>query len=294
VQVAAERPRLVVSSTDPRTSSVEEPVPYARHLETQRALIKSRLVLNAVVRDESTPKLASIKKRTDPVAWLQQNLEVTNLKDTELLTIALRPGSDCSSEDQAAIVNAVVHSYMAVIADAETAKLTDRHNQLKKLKVQYLEMLKERRETLRKLAAASRRDGGVAQIERDAQSRLLSNLINQRFQVRLERAEAETILERRKKARGAASDQGRKEIDQIEERLAVLDARGKVMDEYLSFLRAHLGQEPNSADLAEAKDEIAQVEASARRVGAEVEALAVELNAPPRVRVIETAAMPRK
>jgi chromosome segregation ATPase len=119
--------------------------------------------------------------------------------------------------------------------------------------------------------------------------------MTQRVQVRLERAEAETLLERRKKAAEAASDQARKEIGQIEDRLAVLNARGKVLDEETEKVRKRMIRaETDTLDLEGLKDDIAQMEASSRKVAAEIEALSVELNAPPRMRRIDDAALPGK
>ncbi len=294
LQVGADPPRVLFSDVDRGTAQVKEVNSYARHLETQRALIKSRLVLSAAIRDDAISKLTSIKNRTDPVAWLEQNLEVTNLKNSELLRIALRPGSKCSKEDQVAIINAVVAYYMNQVVDAEANKRISRLEQLKKLKSQYVEMLKERRETLRSLSAALRGDGGFAELEKEALSRLLYSLMTQRVQLRLERAEAETLLARRKNAAGAANDQGRKEIGQIEDRLAVLNARGNVLDEEVEKVRDRFKREPNRGELEALKDDIAQMEESSRRVGAEIQAMLAELNAPPRIRRIEDAALPGK
>ena len=118
LQVEAEAPRLMRYNADSRTAASKDLNSYARHLETQRALIKSRLVLSAALRDDAVAKLSSIKNRSDRVAWLEQNLQVTNLANSELLQVALRSGTECSNEDQVAIVNAVVRSYMAQVAGA--------------------------------------------------------------------------------------------------------------------------------------------------------------------------------
>src|SRR5207245_88924 len=114
---------------------------YLRFLQTQSAWIRSRLVLNAALHQREVSQLPSIKNRTDPIAWLQQNLEVINLKDTEFLQISLAAGSGSSGKDQAAIINAVVRAYMEEVANVDIKRRADRHAMLKKLKQKYAEIL---------------------------------------------------------------------------------------------------------------------------------------------------------
>ena len=99
-------------------------------------------------------------------------------------------------------------------------------------------------------------------------------------------------MERRRKA--AQDDATRKEIAAIEDRLAVLDARQRVLDEELERsaheMHAAAVQE---LDLKGLKDDIERMEDIARKISAEVEALNVELVAPPRIRLIDGAAPPR-
>ncbi len=132
-----------------------------------------------------------------------------------------------------------------------------------------------------------------------AQRRLLYHDFRiQQVKVRIERAGAETLLARRKGDPGAATDPVRKEITQIEDRLAVLSAGQKVLDEELEGLKGvdlgiH-GAAVQVLDLAAIKEDIAQMEDAARKVGAEVEALTVELSAPARIRLIDLAEVPHR
>ena len=67
------------------------------HFETQRVLLRSNLVLNAALKQPGVSELPSIKHRTDPIAWLQQNLEAISLKDSELLQVSLAASSGASA-----------------------------------------------------------------------------------------------------------------------------------------------------------------------------------------------------
>src|SRR5262249_48680475 len=137
LHVAVDPPRLLFSGADPSPATGTEGSAFARFLETQCALVKSRIVLEPALRDRSgntsIAELAAIKSRTDPIAWLEQNLEVTNLKNTELIQIAIRPGSDARMGDQAAIINAVVESYLNNVVNQDQNKRRERWEMLKKL-----------------------------------------------------------------------------------------------------------------------------------------------------------------
>src|SRR5262249_25213927 len=115
-QESAKRPRALVqiARQPPKilAAEVENADDYARYLKTQASLIKSRLVLTAAFRSPEVQRLPAIKSRTDPLAWLEQNLEVTNLPDTELLQVAMMASSGASGTDQASLINTVVRAYM--------------------------------------------------------------------------------------------------------------------------------------------------------------------------------------
>jgi hypothetical protein len=290
VQIARHPPRILAAE-------VEHADDYPRYLKTQASLIKSRLVLTAAFRSPEARRLAAIKGPTDPLAWLEQNLEVTNLPDTELLQVAMAAGSGASGADQAALINAVVRAYMDEVVHRDANLRRERYDRLRKISSAYAENLRERRDTLRKLSSSAERDGLLAGALKESLPRLYNELRSQQVKLRLERAEAETILARRKKAEGSATDLARKEMAQIEDRLAVVIAQEKVLDQELGRvvheLRADGSQTlSNELDRTALKDEIAQMGEAAHKVADEVEAMNVELEAPPRVRLIEEAVPP--
>ena len=95
-------------------------------------------------------------------------------------------------------------------------------------------LLREHRESLRNLSSHLGYDDPLKALKKEALPRLYQDLRIQRVKLRLERAEAETLLARRKGVPGAATDQVRsKEIAQLEDRLDVLNAGQKVLDEEL-------------------------------------------------------------
>jgi hypothetical protein len=288
VQIARQPPKVLAAE-------VENADDYARHLKTQASLIKSGLVLNTAFRTPEVRRLPAIKSQTDPVAWLKQNLEVTNLPDTELLQVAMATGAGASGTDQAALINAVIHAYMDEVVNLEFKLRRERHDRLRKISSAYAENLRERREMLRKLSSSAESDTRLAVLQNESLPRLYNDLRSQQVKLRLQRVEAETLLARRKKAEGAATDPAHKEMAQIEDRLAVAIAQEKLLGQELERvvheLRADGSQTLRNEFHREVlQDEIAQMERAASKVADEVEALNIELQAPPRIRLIEGAA----
>jgi hypothetical protein len=267
---------------------------YKRHFETQCALIRSTVVLNKALLPREVSALASIKQQGDPIAWLQQNLETTNLKDSEVLQVSLGAHSGVSKQDQATIVNAVVKAYTEEVANQYTQQRSARLDNLARLKEQYGEMLKERRSNLRKLAESLGSDallsGFDSGFDKKELARFYHSLRAQYLNLRLDRAKAETLLARRKQGEGDATEPVRKEIARLEDRLAVLSAREKVLDDELRRVSHEMrGVTSQVLDRDALKDEISQMEDTFRKISAELEALRVELGGIPRVRIIEEA-----
>jgi hypothetical protein len=283
-------PRVLFATTDNR----DDPADYPRFLRTQEALIRSRFVLSAALRDPMIARLPWLKDRPDPVAWLQKSLEVTNSKDTEILQISMATGSGLSGTDQAAVINAVTKAYMDEVVNRDAQVRQKRHETLKGYAVKYTGILKEKRENVRKLAETVGSGQPISDREKDELHRLHYDLRTRRVQLRLERSEVETLLARRKKADGTTTEPARKEIAQLEDRHAVLTARQDALDAEMERLNREMHEATSRVlDLHEHQDEIAQMQKTADRIGAEVEALNVEIEAPPRIRLIDEAAASR-
>jgi hypothetical protein len=207
----------------------------------------------------------------------------------------MAPGTNASGVDLAAIINAVKDAYMSEVVNSDLKRRVTRHDHLKKIKDSYAEMLQKKREALRKLSDSPGRFGPLTELKK----KVVPHLYRERIQLRLERTEAETLLERRKQEEKERPDptgkeSARKEIARLDERIAVLNARQRVLDEELE----HLNREIRTADglAADAKqfeEDIAQMEEVARKVAREVEVLNLELEAPPRIRPVDDAVAPR-
>ncbi len=80
------------------------------HLQTQVGLLTSDRVLQEALTDPRVINLSSIKKSDDPKADLRKNLVVEIVPDAYLIRVALELAD---ANQAAAIVNAVVHSYLS-------------------------------------------------------------------------------------------------------------------------------------------------------------------------------------
>jgi len=287
LQVVAHAPRILFQTVG--TDGKED---YKRYQQTQQALVKSQLALSAALRDNSVSKYRMIREQVDPIGWLQENLKVEFIADSEVMEISLS-GDD--PQELAGTVNAVKQAYIDEIINVDITVRAARCDQLKKLKAKYMELLRDRREAIRKLSERATSDDRLM-VKGLARPELLSlhhGLWMRRIDLELERASAESRRAQLKKAAGPAIDPVRKETDQIEETLAGLTAQEKVIDEGLERLAGEIRQAADrEQNLEEIKAEVDLIEVTYRRIGAEIEALNVELGAPPRIRTIEDAVPP--
>jgi len=147
-------PRFSFSTFKEGSSAGDSIENYQSYLKTQNVLIKSRFVLHVALGDHRVSQLLPIKNRFDPIAWLQQNLEVTNPKDTEILHVSLASGCGASGTDQAAIINAVVQAHIDEAVNTDLKRQGNRFNVLRKIEQKQEDLLHERRETLRRLTSS--------------------------------------------------------------------------------------------------------------------------------------------
>jgi polysaccharide biosynthesis transport protein len=84
------------------------------------------------------------------------------------------------------------------------------------------------------------------------------------------------------------------QVDEDQRELAMLgDLEGRLKSEIDSIKVTNHSLTVNTLDLQSIKDDVTQLEAAATKVATEVEALSVELSAPPRIRPIDDAVVPR-
>ena len=145
----------------------------------QIALVKSRFVLNAALRDPKVEKLAIVQEQEDPVAWMEKEVQADFSIAPEILRISMT-GED--SKALPIIVDAVRNAYLNEIVNKEKNVREKRLKELTDRFARYDADLKQKRDTLKTLA---QRTGGkdnkvlaitqenYAKHLRDLQSKLL-------------------------------------------------------------------------------------------------------------------------
>src|SRR3954447_8086354 len=150
LRVSAQQPQMVFKVDN---QSGED---YKRYQRTQLNLLKSRNVLSAALStEEGLSKLPTIRDEQDPLYWLQENLEAQFVGDSELMEISL---SGDKPEDLKRLVNAVTRAFMDEIVNRESKLRQNRQENLRKLSKTYTEMMKTKRENIRRLAQTAGSD----------------------------------------------------------------------------------------------------------------------------------------
>jgi succinoglycan biosynthesis transport protein ExoP len=141
LHIAADQPRVLFKTSEYRPDA-------NAFRQTQQALVKSRLVLNAALRQPKVADLATIRKEPDPIAWLEKELKVSYTSSPEILSVSL---SGDPPDELKTIVDAVVTAYLQEIVNKEQIKRQARLDQLEKISIKYQENLRQKRLALRRI-----------------------------------------------------------------------------------------------------------------------------------------------
>jgi capsular exopolysaccharide synthesis family protein len=142
LKVAAAPPTIIFATAEARTD-------FATYQRTQKALIKSRFVLNTALRQPPVAALPLVRSQPDPVQWLERELQVDFSLSPELLRISLEGDRP---EELTVVVNAVAKAYMDEVVNKEFNTRQERLEQLKRLYGKFDERIRTKRQTLKGLA----------------------------------------------------------------------------------------------------------------------------------------------
>ncbi len=112
---------------------------FQNYQQTQIALIKSKLVLNAALREPRVADLPVVRSAQDPVAWLEKDIRIDLAGSLEIVRVSL---SGDNAADLKLIVDAVVKSYLTEVVDKQKKRRRDRLEELKRLCNLYEDELK--------------------------------------------------------------------------------------------------------------------------------------------------------
>jgi capsular exopolysaccharide synthesis family protein len=203
---------------------------FGTYQRTQVVLIKSRLVLNAALRDPRVAELKVVQEQLDPVEWLEKLIQVEYLNGSEVMRISVT-GDDMNQS--LALVSGVTSAYLNEIVNKERIDRAQHLETLRTTLARYEEAMKNKRQTLRTLAEAvgSNNVENVAlkqKLALDQLGRLQGELVAVTSQLRNTKIETQA-LEARDKAAGERTLPERAITDQIEADASVRRKQDKVI-----------------------------------------------------------------
>lgn len=144
LRIAAVEPRLVFSTAQSGAAP-----DFETYHKTQVAMIRSRYVLNAALRDPEISALDTVRRQPDPVAWLEEELIVDSPNSPEILRVALE-GNEPT--ELAAIVNAVRDAYLDEVVNVERQQRRTRLADLERIYADTEEKVRLKEERVADLA----------------------------------------------------------------------------------------------------------------------------------------------
>ncbi len=139
IRISADKPSLLFKVDDAHST-------FDIYKSTQMQLLTSDFVLNSALRKVANVEM--LKREEDPVRWLARALQTEAPGNAEILHVSL---STPNRNDAAAIVNAVVGSYMTEVVDKERIDRDQRLEELVRIQGQKEDELRTKRSDYKKL-----------------------------------------------------------------------------------------------------------------------------------------------
>jgi hypothetical protein len=254
---------------------------------TQAVLVKSRLVLNSALRDPRVSELPVVANQADPVAWLQEMVEVTFPDNGEIMHIELR---GANAADAFKLASAVTDAYLREIVNKEKLERSKRLEMLQAILTQYDNMLRNKRSALRTL----QEQAGLVKSEKEKfAEEFLGDVGKAIREAGLAKIDLRAQVNRLNAVKDPTPEQ-KQLVEKLEEQIALQTEREKLLGERFTRLADEVKQaRVKYVDLESFKEEIAQAEATAKKVQAEVESMRIESNAPTRINLLDPPSVSR-
>jgi RNA polymerase sigma factor (sigma-70 family) len=282
IRLSAQPPGL----TTERTTDSE----FANFQKTQAALLKSRLVLNTALRRPQIAGLQVVRNQKDGVEWLETNLKVDFRLSPELMRVAM---AGCRPKEQAMILNAVADTYLEEVVGSENNAKLERLEKLKDLAARYAEELRDKRKTYKDQAETVGADSWSPETGSEVLKILVKDYAKELSRVKLALVAARARLNHlEKKAQSPAkADEA---LSQARDQVSLLSEHGKLLSDELTRFNKTLRDRSERFDLESHKEEMAQLEATARKLRSEVEQGNINLQTPSRITLLQRAETPRE
>jgi RNA polymerase sigma factor (sigma-70 family) len=265
-----------------------DPSVYRR---TQAIMLKSHSTLESALKREKVKRLGFVKEKAEPVRWLVRNVETTFVDNTGVLRVSFGEGSP---EERAVLINAIVAAYMDDVVYAEQREKQNRLADLEKALNASKTESKEKREALFRVSAE--RGDGPLSLRRQSDQEELAELRKESLRVRLAKA---GVLGRTKYWESEKGEEVKATLVKLKEEIAALTEQEKLLKEDISSLKERADRIANAEanereQLSSLRKQIAAEEQFNENLADKIRSKQVELNATPRVRLLQSAEAPRK
>jgi capsular exopolysaccharide synthesis family protein len=176
VHIAVQRPILIADTPDGRSD-------FNSYQRTQIAYVRSRLVLNAALRDLKVKELRSLPSGGDPLVWLEQRIEVDFSVAPEMMRIGM---TGEHPQELTAIVNAVREAYFKEVRRLEAEGRQKRLNKLSEIFAEADQNLQTKRRALNTMAEelGTTKDTKIMQHTQEMYWKTLENLEKELLQAK--------------------------------------------------------------------------------------------------------------
>jgi polysaccharide biosynthesis transport protein len=246
----------------------EDESEFAIFQQTQVAHVKSRLVLNAALRNPTVQGLALLRDQPDHLAWLEQEVKVDFHGGPEILSISLS-GQD--PEELTRLVDAIQKAYLKEVIDVEVSRQRQTMLLLKEVASRYDKKLRDIRTSMRKLREQVRTGDPEAlallvKMATMEANHVQNELLTVRSELRRKRVELSAPGSNEKPPdtpRGAidedpAIQRGLQEVTRLEAELAERKKLLKEAEEDASYQKVHLILNTAKQSLATRREAVAK------------------------------------
>lgn len=292
LRVARHIPVMLPSAND-RVETQEE---YLELLSTYAKLLKSSFVIHAALRDPKVAELATqAAGKRDPADWLADQLSVAT-GEGQLLSVSLKRGAVADAAQRGKLVNAVVNAFMMEIVNSERENLLRQRDSLEKMAAK---ARKEMQDKSKVLFDRRRQEGldlteiklRVGEQKLSAYSARRDTVALHKLSLEADRGERLAANEKKEPKPDAAADEMLRDLDsQIradDYQITQLESQIAAHYEQLSRLQVY------SIDLEARVQEVKQLQIFVDKLDAHLRDARLNIEAKPRVSIIETAAVPQ-
>jgi hypothetical protein len=308
VQLTWPSPELLPGAT---RALGEDELTRQEYCETQATLAKSRMVLTGALRDPRVADLAVLKDQPEPVDWLEQHLQVRCDGARPIMRISLTASSH--PQDLPRVVDAIAKAYLEEFGDKERLRWQDRLRMLKELARMYQDSIKQTRSTLRRLqetVGPGNKDvlalkQQYAMVEAKALAEQLATVRHElrQLKIQLETLEQGAAPEGARRAVAGLmqradfdeAEAGKTTKETIKYRIAFLSRLEQMETKYLEAVTENVKKlSTNTLDLVDLERENDSKADLLKALNRQISLIEVQLQAPPRFRVIQDAVLAAK